>query len=106
PTQTMGRWLFGDRQGEAVLRPQLAEANERIVTFLDFIQALHIRQIRTDTKYRIPLTKIREAIETARETYDVVYPLAMDHTTFLYGKEIGIKLRDDQNDEQYVEVTG
>jgi uncharacterized protein (DUF433 family) len=101
PAKTMSRWLFGDRQGQAVLDPQLS-TSERVVTFLDFIQALHIRQIRTDTSCRIPLSKIREAIETARGTYGVKYPLAMEHTTFLYGRELMIKLREDQ----FVQVSG
>lgn len=103
PTRTMSRWLYGDRRGAPVLSPQFpGSRDDRIVTFLDFVQSLHVRQIRTDTKCKIPLDKIRRAIEVARDHYGVPYPLAMDHTTFLYGDEIGIKLGEDQ----YVEVTG
>jgi uncharacterized protein (DUF433 family) len=101
PSKTMSRWLFGDKQGRSVLDPAIS-SSERIVTFLDFVQALHIRQIRTDTECKISLAKIREAIETARSTYGVKYPLAMEHTTFLYGKELIIRLRDDQ----FVQLSG
>lgn len=100
PLQTMMRWLYGDRRGEAVLRPQLAGSNEQFVTFLDFVQAMHVRQIRTD--YNVPLAKIRQAVEKAKSGYNVEYPFAMKHTTFLYGNELVIKL----GDEQFVQVSG
>lgn len=108
PTQTMGRWVFGDRRGTPVVERQLSKATERIVTFLDFIQAIHIRQIRTDTECRIPLNKIREAIEVASRKYNVHYPLARDHTTFFYGKEIVIALGSDEDEQkkEFVQLTG
>jgi uncharacterized protein (DUF433 family) len=107
-TQTMARWIFGDRRGQAVMERQFSKTDEKIVTFLDFIQAIHIKQIRADTECRIPLPKIREAIDVASRKYGVHYPLAMEHTTYFYGKEIAIAIGDDQNDpnREFVQLTG
>jgi uncharacterized protein (DUF433 family) len=101
PVQTMGRWIYGTARGESVLRPQLGPRNgENFVTFLDFIQSIHIRQIRSD--YKVPLKKIREAIDVAENTYHVSYPFAREHTTYLYGTEVIIKL----NDEEFAQISG
>jgi len=97
-TGMMERWLHGDRKGAAVLRPQLA--NERIVTFLDFIQALAVRAIRLE--HHVPLPKIRQAVETSRRDFGVAYPLAMAHTTYLFGDDLVIRLGEDD----YVQVSG
>jgi len=99
PPQTLGRWLFGNKSGEAVLRAQL-DSDEKLVTFLDFVQAMAIRAVRIDS--RVPLAKIRQAVNLARNTYHVQHPFAYRHQTYLVGGEIVIKLRDDE----YVEVSG
>lgn len=101
--QTMNRWLFGDRRGEAVLTPQLAGDDQRFVTFLDFVQSLSVRQIRIDLE--VPLPKIRQAINNARERYGVDYPLAMDHTTYLYGGELIIR-QGRETEEEYTQISG
>jgi uncharacterized protein (DUF433 family) len=101
PSQTMGRWIYGNARGQAVFTPQLGAAtSEKFVTFLDFVQAIHIRQIRAD--FKIPLTKIRQAIDVAQTAYDVQYPFAMRHTTYIFGSEVIIKL----NDEEFAQLSG
>ena len=96
-TQTMKRWVFGNRQGLAVVHAESSEEleGEPVVTFLDFIQALAIRAI-TTAPYgqRVSLQKVREAVDTARERYDVQYPFAQEHKTYLFGSNIIIELHD------------
>jgi uncharacterized protein (DUF433 family) len=82
-TQLINRWVFGG-SGEPVVRAQIGEVGEqRIVSFLDFIQTLAIRAIRV--QFNVPLSKIREAFDTARTEYGVEYPFALRHNTILFG---------------------
>ncbi len=99
PVQTVTRWLFGHGSRAAVMRPQLLE-EERIVSFLDFVQTLAIRAIRL--QYSVPLQRIRQAVDCASQKYGVDYPFARPHKTFLFGKDILIKLDDDR----IVQVSG
>jgi len=93
-TRTLNRWLYGDSQGEPVIDPQRGRS-VRDVSFLDFVQALAIRAITTGPKPgRIPLPKIREAVEEAKQQYGVPYPFAMEHITFLLGDTVIIRLKD------------
>ncbi len=83
----MQRWVFGGSGGSSVIRGQLSMAgeSEKLVTFLDFVQILAVRQVRvTDSKF--PLQRIREACDLAAKKYDLPYPLAAkDHRIFLFG---------------------
>ena len=87
---TMGRWIHGNQMGKAVINPQLVNDPDRTVTFLDFVQALAIRAIRRE--HKVPLPKIRNAVELVRSTYNIDYPFAMKHKTFLLGNEILIEI--------------
>jgi uncharacterized protein (DUF433 family)/DNA-binding transcriptional MerR regulator len=69
--------------------------DNKIMSFLDFIQALAIRDIRR--QHNIPLQKIREALEIAKKKYNVDYPFAKEHTTYLFGKDIYISLEKEEN---------
>ncbi|MBN2447218.1 MAG: hypothetical protein JXO22_10855 [Phycisphaerae bacterium] len=89
-TQMMTRWIHGTRTAAAVVCAQLPDDDERTVTFLDFVQALTIRAIRRERN--VPLQKIREAVATATEHYNVPYPFAVQHRTFLYDNDIHIEL--------------
>lgn len=99
-TRLINRWLYGGREGEAVLRPQFESTDAKLLTFLDFVQTLAVREIRS--KCRLPLQKIRAGIERARDKYGKPYPLAMEHTTYLYGRELVIRLDEDR----MVQVSG
>lgn len=87
-TQLMNRWVFGNRTGKPVIHAQLGqqEDDDRIVTFLDFIQALSIRAIRENYK-GISIQAIRDAVEMAREKYKVEYPFARQHRTYMWVRE-------------------
>ena len=82
-TGMMNRWMFGDKIGSPVFSPQFSDPDEKIVTFLDFIQVLAIRALRLPP-HKVPLHKIRQAVDIAREQ-DIRYPFAMEHVTYIYG---------------------
>ncbi len=89
PMMTLSRWLYGNNIGNSVLQPERG-AKERKVSFLDFVQTLAIRNLRF--KYGVPLQAIRRAIEKIENEYDIEYPFARKHTTYLLGKEILIEV--------------
>lgn len=97
----MTRWLHGGNGSEQVLRSQLSVGDERIITFLDFVQALAVHDIRNQKK--ISLQKIREAIRLAEDKYHIEYPLARRHTTYLLGDDIYIQ---PEGCKDLVQVTG
>lgn len=95
----MNRWVFGDGQGAAVVSAQIGNTEDKVVTFLDFVQSLAVRVLRFH--YHVPLPKIREAIEVAQR-HHIQYPFAVDHETFLIGSRIGI----DIGGQRYMELAG
>ena len=57
-TQVLNRWLFGDGRGANVVKPERCGKDEdRIVTFLDLVQAIAIRR---------QTTGLRAAVNTHR----------------------------------------
>lgn len=82
-TQLITRWIFGDKKGKPVVRAQLADADDKIITFLDLVQALAIRAIRTQYP-QISLNRIKKAATNAERFSKIRYPFAMAHTTFVY----------------------
>jgi uncharacterized protein (DUF433 family) len=86
-TQKLSRWVWGTRQFEPVIEPQLKE--QGLVSFYDLIQAKAVDVARAEG---IPLRKIRQAIETARERYQVKLPLARKHKLLWYDRELHIQL--------------
>jgi len=101
-TQTMTRWLFGDLRGDSVIASEFSEQDENVVSFLDFVQALAIRAIRV--RHKVPLQRIRQAYEEAQEKYNVKYPFATQHTTFLLGDSNTIVIH--LGNDDYRELAG
>jgi len=93
-TQTVNRWMFGSTTGLRVLMPQLGDKDDRVITFLDFAQMMAVRVMRVD--YKLPLDKIRQAVDVARDVYGLKYPLATKHVTYLFGEDIVIKPTEDE----------
>jgi uncharacterized protein (DUF433 family) len=109
----MSRWVFGDASGKPVIDRQLRGSTEKVVTFLDFVQTLAIREIRN--RHGIPLQRIRQGIDEARERYGIEYPLACPHTIFLFSDQksqghgqIVIKRSGDTDpiEDRYIQLTG
>ena len=104
PVQTMGRWLYGSGRLDSVVQPEFA-SEEKLVSFLDLVQSLAIRAIRI--QQRVPLQKIRQAMEIATKDFGMTYPFARAHTTFLWGGEIVIRPGiDAQGYDEFVEASG
>jgi uncharacterized protein (DUF433 family) len=109
----MTRWVFGGSDGKAVIERQLLDSDDKIVTFLDFVQTLAVREVRY--RYRLPLPRIREGVDRARKQYGLKHPLAHKHRIFLFSDQqhqghghIVIRLENDQEgvEDQYVQLTG
>ena len=58
----------------------------KYLKFSDLIQSLAIRELRVH--HKIPLSKIREAIEHAKSNHGIEYPFAKEHKTYYDGKAI------------------
>ena len=95
----MSRWIFGNKKHRSVIDPQF-RTDEKLVSCLDLVQTLAIKEIRLQR--RIPLLKVRQAIKTAREVYQMSYPFARKHVTFLLGDELVIH----PCEGSYVEASG
>lgn len=112
----MSRWVFGSSRGRPVIDRELRDEDEKIVTFLDLVQTLAVREIRQ--RFQMSLQKIRDGIDAAKQKYGLAHPLAERHRIFLFhdgsGKghgEIVIRLdRDvdgvDVGKDRHLQLTG
>ena len=111
----MTRWVFGDSKGKAVIERQIRDEGEKVVTFLDFVQTLAVREVRR--RHNLPLQRIRQGIDEARKKYGIDYPLAREHCIFLFSDQRGeghghIVIRIDEGEgkdeleRRYVQLTG
>lgn len=83
---TARRWFFGTNMGRPIV---LDKTKEKYLGFLDYIQALAVRNLRVN--HQIPLSNIREAITYAKEEFEMDHPFARQHETFLEGKSVVIQ---------------
>jgi uncharacterized protein (DUF433 family) len=113
-TSLMNRWIFGNKQGSAVISPQIGTPEEKDVTFLDFVQALAIRRIRKEHP-AISLQTIRDAYVRAKEEFETPYPFALDSTRIgLFGPPDDPKKQviwlcvgeDEEGTKKYFQLTG
>jgi uncharacterized protein (DUF433 family) len=80
---TAKRWFFGNNMG----KPMVADNNpDRFLTFLDFVQALAVRNLRV--QHHVALPTIREALTFAKKEFGLDHPFARKHTTYLDGRKI------------------
>jgi uncharacterized protein (DUF433 family) len=84
PSVTMKRWLAEDPAHTGVIK---ATGDGSTATFIDFVQAMAIRSIRT--RWKVSLQKIRTAILNAQQR-GITDIFARQHSTFWDGKEIHI----------------
>jgi hypothetical protein len=92
------RWLYGDNLGDPALFPQFPAHEGRLLTFIDLVQAMAIRDIR---RKKVSLQKIRATVEAAQR-HNVMYPFARSHTTYVFTDDIVLRL----NDGRLIQVTG
>lgn len=100
-TAVLSRWVFGTASGQPVIEPQYGR-DERVVSFLDLVQTLAVREIRLQRK--VPLSKFRQAIRLAKERFGLDHPFARRHCTYLLGDELVI--RPGPSRDEYVEASG
>jgi uncharacterized protein (DUF433 family) len=94
PAATLSYWLYGDRVHTALRQSQIDADEGRFLTFLEFAEALAIRDLRAN--HHVSLPKIRQAIEEAKTTYKIDYPFAnKKHKTYLIGKDLHITVTDE-----------
>jgi uncharacterized protein (DUF433 family) len=87
----------------ALYKGEIESDDLKALSFLDLIEALAIRSLRTD--YDISLQKIREALRTANERYQIQHLFARKaHRTVLIGRDLHILFGDDP--ESPVQLTG
>ena len=100
---SLRNWFAGGAD-RAPLRPVEIESTDfKAITFLDFVEAVAIRSLRTD--YKVSFQKIREAVRNANERYGIAHPFAQrDHKTVLANGELHIFLPEDV--ENPVQLTG
>jgi len=87
PPEKLSRWIWGTTQYDPVIEPELG--SDRIITFHDLVQAKAIQIARSEG---IPLPKIRQAIETAKQAYDVTLPLARKNHLLWFNGDLHIQL--------------
>lgn len=83
---TARRWFFGTNMGRPIVS---GRSKERYLGFLDYIQALAVRNLRVN--HAIPLSNIREAISYAKDEFGMDHPFARQHETYLDGRSIVIQ---------------
>ena len=94
PFNTLNYWHFGTKSRQPLRDSEIPKQEGKFVTFLEFIEAVAIRSLRTERF--IPLPKIREAIKEAQDKYGIKYPFAQQvHKTVIVGKDIHILLGED-----------
>ncbi|HUY34343.1 MAG TPA: hypothetical protein VMV69_16475 [Pirellulales bacterium] len=102
-TGTINRWLFGTPKNAPVVSNQLA-TEEKVVTFLDFIQILAIADIRK--QFDVPLQTIRQAVDKAKERYRVAFPFALRHKTYLFERAERVKKNKESKETATEEAGG
>jgi len=87
------RWIIGTSSQRPAVESNIDQTKnpDRWVTFLDFVQAMAIRDIRLTRK--IPLEKLRKTVEMSERRFRLPYPFAMKHTTWLLGEEIRLDIK-------------
>lgn len=89
PISTLRYWFVGTRKHAPVRDAVVDDAGLQYITFLDFIEAVAIRELRT--QYQLTLPKIREAVLESIQAYGIKYPFSdQRHAICVFGKELQI----------------
>jgi uncharacterized protein (DUF433 family) len=94
PVNTLNYWHYGTKDSKPLREAQICKDEGKFITFLEFVEALAIRSLRTERN--IPLPKIREAITEAQQKYQIQYPFAQQkHKAVIVGRDLHILLNED-----------
>jgi len=82
PVATIRSWFFPHDKRKPMRRGSIDDAELKVISFLDFVEALAVRSLRVD--YNVSLAAIRNAIEFAHKEYRIDHIFARrDHRTRL-----------------------
>lgn len=102
PVQTLKNWFLDEGNIERVREPQISPENGLYLTFLDLIEAVTIRQLRTQRQ--VTLRAIREAISIAYNRWGDSHPFGhKDYKIMTNNREIVVWQKCEQNP---IEVSG
>lgn len=94
PLNTLNYWHYGTKSRAPLRDSEVARDEGKFLTFLEFVEAVAIRSLRTEMHIGLP--KIREAIKEAQDKYQIKYPFAQQaHKTVIVGKDLHILLGED-----------
>ena len=98
--KTITEWFFNDHR----FRASQIDESERMIGFLDLVEALAIRDLRV--VHKISWKKIREAIVNAKALFNTDYPFANENHKIVLvgGRDLNIVHRDQPG--QLVEIVG
>ncbi len=90
--QLMSRWVHGSASGAAVVQARVESSDgDRTVAFVDMIQAMAIRAVREQSRGRVTLQTIRQAVDTAAQL-GLRYPFARRHTIYRWQDRIALRV--------------
>lgn len=98
-SDVVDRWIYGSNSGEAAVIPRFPEYNGEFITFVDLVQAMAIRAIRSSKK--LSLQKIRATVEAANK-HGIEYPFARKRTTYVFADDVVLRL----NNGELIQATG
>lgn len=100
--RTLSNWLYGGTSVDALRRTQIPRTEGRFLTFIEFVEALAIRNLRAN--YGVSFQKIRQGVNEAKEKFGIECPFAdRFHKTYLVGEDLHIILRGEENP---IQLTG
>jgi uncharacterized protein (DUF433 family) len=100
---TLRHWFVRSEDRCALRESEIDSEEFKAISFVDFVEALAVRSLRVH--YNIPLQRIREALQEAKERYNIQHLFARkEHKPVLIGKELHILFQDDPASP--VQVTG
>lgn len=98
-TRMVNRWAYGESGYCSAIIPQHKSLERELITFLDFVQMLAIRDIRA--AQAVSLQKIRKTVIKARE-HGIMFPFATKHRTYVFRDDVVIRL----DSGQLLQATG
>jgi uncharacterized protein (DUF433 family) len=96
-------WLDGEGPRDAAVLRRLPKNSADVISFVDFVQTMAIRAIRTRETNRLSLQKIRATINEAKKL-GIDYPFARRHQTYLFQDDVVIRMSSDP--DVIIQVTG
>jgi uncharacterized protein (DUF433 family) len=93
----LSRWVFGTRDCKPVIVSNLHD--HQFISFYDLVQAMAINKAR---EFGISLSKIRDAINTAKKQYGIEFPLVYHHQLIWFANDLHIEFPD----KAIVQVSG